>query len=277
MSIFVPLIFLAASIPAMPPAPIGEEFPALSGGPAPIIFEFTDYGGTKSALKAKVTPESVQNWCGNWHPSDTSCAQSYGDDGGRVYEASANCETGDLQTDGKHYLFDGPDTKSKNFYGYPGVRDSDTGKRVADTAMDRTLGAMWLQLCPFGWPYRDVPVTQTFRTEDRYGEPIGHNGSLMFNNQKQHIIVYEEPKASIAGAIKPNTVLVHGWEVPNEWFSGVAYTFKKGCDPAPYLVNGHYQSGNLTLLGKAPIREGCNIVGYSNKSPNAKLVFDLSE
>ncbi|MNE77864.1 hypothetical protein D3C80_1742180 [compost metagenome] len=66
--------------------------------------------------------------------------------------------------------------------------------------------------------------------------------------------------------------------MPNEWLSGVAYTYKKGCEPAPYLVSGHFNgSAKLTLQGKAPVREGCTVVGYSNKSPNAKLVFDLFE
>lgn len=274
------LVFLAATIPALPPAPVGDEFPVASQVPTPIIFEFTDYGGTNSKMKARVTPKSAQDWCANWYPSNKSCASSAVDDGGQTYEARANCEMGDLWTDGKHYIFDGPDTQSKNFYGYPGVRDAETGQRVgkSDADKDRLLGAMWLQLCPMGWPYKDVPVNQTFKSDDRYGEFIGHNGSLMFNHQKQHIIVYSEPKPAIAGSIKPDTVLVRGWAVPNEWFSGIAYTFKKGCEPAPYRVSGHLNGGpNLTLQGKAPIREGCDVVGYSDKSPNAKLTFELFE
>ncbi|MBB2711959.1 hypothetical protein N2597_19840 [Rhizobium sophoriradicis] len=121
-----------------------------------------------------------------------------------MYEARADCETGDLWTEGKHYRFEGPETESKDFYGYISMKDTETGKRVGMSNADRgrEFGAMWLKLCPFGWPYNDIPVQRTFATEDRYGEFMGHNGSLMFHHQKQHIIVYSQPKASIAGSIK---------------------------------------------------------------------------
>jgi hypothetical protein len=100
----------------------------------------------------------------------------------------------------------------------------------------------------------------------------------MFHHQKQHIIVYSEPKPSIAGTVKPETVLFRGWVVPNEWLSGVAYTFKKGCDPAPYLVTGQDNgSFELTLRGKAPVREGCKVIGYSDKGSNSTLVFQRGE
>ncbi|PDV85949.1 hypothetical protein CO652_23855 [Rhizobium sp. H4] len=197
-----------------------------------------------------------------------------------MYEARADCETGDLWTEGKHYRFEGPETESKDFYGYISMKDTETGKRVGMSNADRghEFGAMWLKLCPVGWPYNDIPVQRTFATADRYGEFMGHNVSLMFHHQKQHIFVYSQPKASIAGSIKPETVVFRGWSVPNEWISGIAYIFKKGRDPAPYLVSG-YDNGSLqlTLQGKAPIRDGCNVVGYSDKSPNAKLVFDRGE
>jgi hypothetical protein len=279
MSFLSSLVLLASTIPSMPSPPIGDEFPWNSKAVAPIIFEFSDYGGKNSTMKAKITPESIQSWCGNWHPGDASCAASREVDG-KVYEARADCETGDLWTEGKHYRFDGPETESKDFYGYISMKDTETGKRVGMSNADRgrEFGAMWLKLCPVGWPYNGIPVQRTFATEDRYGEFMGHNGSLIFHHQKQHIIVYSQPKASIAGSIKPETVLFRGWSVPNEWISGVAYTFKKGCDPAPYLVSG-YDNGSLrlTLQGKAPVRDGCNVVGYSDKSPNAKLVFDRGE
>ncbi len=283
MTIFAPLVFLAAAIPAMPPAPIGDEYPLFEQTTTAIITEATDYGGTKSTIKAKVTPESAKSWCGNWHPGQKNCvSDALESSADHVYEASANCATGDLWTEGKHLLFDGPETDNHNFEGYVGVKDAATAKRLgmSDSDRGREFGSLWLKLCPFGWPYNTVPVNQTFKlgpNDDKYGESIGHNGSLMFNHQRQHVIVYAAPKPSLSGTVTEDTVLVRGWEVPNEWFSGVAYTYKKGCDPAPYLVSGHYQGGNLTLTGKAPVREGCNVVGYNAKTPNAKLVFDLSE
>lgn len=58
---------------------------------------------------------------------------------------------------------------------------------------------------------------------------------------------------------------------------GMAFSFKKGCEPTPSHVEGYFQtdSDKLVLTGKAPVREGCKVVGYSEKSPNARLVFDL--
>jgi len=281
MPLLSSLIILAATIPAMPPAPIGDEYPLYRQQTTAIITEAADYGGTKSTLKARVTPESAKTWCENWYPELKGCVEgSLGDND--VYEATANCETGDLSTSGKHYMFDGPETKDHNFEGYVGVKDTVTGKRVgmSDAEGGAILGALWLKLCPMGWPYKAVPVAQTFSlgpNDERYGQYMGHNQSMMFNHQRQHIVVYAQPKPSLAGTIVDDTVLLRGWEVPNEWFSGVAYTYKKGCAPAPYFVSGHYQGAGLTLTGKAPIREGCNVVGYSDKSPNAKLVFDLAE
>ena len=284
MSISVSLFLLASTIPAMPPAPIGEEYPLFRQTTTAIITDAADYGGTKSTLKAKVTPESAKSWCENWHPNRPNCvADALEGPSSRVYEATANCETGDLWTNGgKHYIFDGPETRDTNFYGYVGVKDAETGKRLgmSDADSGAEFGSLWLRLCPMGWPYKTVSVSETFKLgpdDEKYGQHIGHNGSLMFNHQRQHVIVYEDPKKSLAGTVSEGTVLVRGWEVPNEWFSGVAYTYKKGCAPAPYLVSGHYQGGNLTLLGKAPVREGCDVVGYSDKSPNAKLIFDFAE
>ncbi|UHS59194.1 hypothetical protein [Agrobacterium vaccinii] len=283
MSFLVSLAFLSAASHSMPPPPIGEEYPLFRQATTAIITEAFDYGGTTSKIRAKVTPNSAKGWCDNWYPSDKDCVSSaLQSSSHQVYEASANCETGDLRTEGKHYLFDGPETKNENFQGYVGVRDAVTGKRLGFSDAERggEFGSLWLKLCPMGWPYKTLPVSPTFAIgpkDDLYGESLGHNGSVMFNHQRQHIIVYAQPKPSLNASIKEGTVLVRGWEVPNEWFSGVAYTYKKGCDPAPYFVSGHYQGIKLVLSGKAPVREGCLVVGYSEKSPNAKLVFDLAE
>ena len=279
MSSLFTIVLLASSLPSMPPPPIGDELPWNPKAPAPIIFEFADYGGTNSTMRAKITQQSIESWCGAWQPNDTSCAVGHEIDE-TVYEARANCLTGDLWVDGRHLVFDGPEKEDKDFYGYVALKDAVTGKHVgmSNAARGREYGAMWLKLCPMGWPYKSVPVHLKFETEERYGESMGHNGSAMFYHQKQHIIVYSEPKPSIAGTVAPETVLFRGWAVPNEWLSGVAYTFKKGCDPAPYLVSG-YDNGSfqLTLRGKAPVREGCKVIGFSSKSSNASLDFERGE
>jgi len=60
----------------------------------------------------------------------------------------------------------------------------------------------------------------------------------------------------------------------------MAYAFKKGCEPAAYWVEGFFENekpGKLILSGEAPIWDGCNVKGYTAKTKNAKLVFDLTE
>ena len=102
-----------------------------------------------------------------------------------------------------------------------------------------------------------------------------HNGSVM--EIRDDRILYAEPKASLRGVVKPGTVLVEGkWS--GDRFSGTAYAFKKGCPPAPYAVSGAKveRPGQLDLVlrGDGPIRKGCNVVGHSERSPHARLVFE---
>lgn len=288
MPSFILLSVALATLPAMPPAPIGEAFPGHPRMPSAIIYEFTDMGGTKSSVKAKVTLQSARDWCENWRAGTgedmAQCAKArLGAEGERVYEATANCQTGDLEVDGKAYRFNGPDNTSEFFAGYVSVTDAETGQQVPMTtaAGGVELGSKWLTLCPLGMPYDALPVGEKFTLrpdEHLFGEVIGHNGSLMFHHENQHVIVYSDPKPSIASLIKPDTILFRGWHVTGEWVSGIAYTFKKGCAPAPYLVSGHVQgSSQLILKGAAPVREGCAVVRYSDKGANATLTFDLPE
>lgn len=102
-----------------------------------------------------------------------------------------------------------------------------------------------------------------------------HNGSEMELTDTK--IIYSQPKASLRGVVKPGTVLVQGkWN--GDRFTGTAYAFKKGCAPAPYPVSGTKveKPGQLDLVlrGAGPIRKGCEVVGYSDKSPHTRLVFD---
>lgn len=280
-------LFLAAVLPAMPPAPIGDIFPTASKSPNAIIFEFTDYGGTKSTAKAKVTPESALSWCGSWQPgSDKQMKQCASvvvkDEADRVYSATANCQTGDLWSGDQHYVFNGADRSSQFFANYVSVKDVATGKPVGMSNAEggSFLGAQWLTLCPLGFPYDQLPVTPTYKPGDNEilsGEHMGHNGSTVFFHDNRHIFTYADLKPSLAGTIAPDTVLFRGWHVAGEWISGVAYAFRKNCQPAPYLVSGRYDNNTglkVILTGKAPVRHGCEVVAYSNDVPNAKLVFE---
>ncbi|MBJ3785449.1 hypothetical protein [Devosia sediminis] len=117
---------------------------------------------------------------------------------------------------------------------------------------------------------------------------IDHNGSLMWHDAAQGVLYYDRPKASLDGLVERGTVLFQGapWSFEGEFsMSGTAYTFRKGCAPAPYHVEGGLVPGadpsmpdRIVLRGASPKREqgGCAVVGYTHDSPNAELVFQLN-
>ena len=120
------------------------------------------------------------------------------------------------------------------------------------------------------------------------GMPFDHNGSMMLVNPDKGMIVYLEPKRSIAKTIKPGTVLFRGkpWNMDGDTsglvLDGLAFTFKRGCDAAGYTVRGRFslQFGmrQFELEGPAPVRakKGCAVPYYDIASPNATLTFDLA-
>lgn len=64
----------------------------------------------------------------------------------------------------------------------------------------------------------------------------------------------------------------------NMLVGGIAYSFKKGCEPAPYRVYGGYdERANLVLKGAAPVwtSKGCEISGNSTDAPGSTLVFEM--
>ena len=100
-----------------------------------------------------------------------------------------------------------------------------------------------------------------------------HNGSQMLleANGNQRIITYLVPRRGISA--QPGQLLFQG--VRNgRFYSGTAYTFRRGCSPAPYQVSGRISSEHrIVLRGASPKRQGCRVVGYSNSSSNSRLVF----
>ena len=109
-----------------------------------------------------------------------------------------------------------------------------------------------------------------------------HNGSLMLVDYKNGIIAYKSPKKSIRGTISPGQVLFKGrpWDYfeTGRPIDGIAYVFKKGCNPAPYKVKGQPEGTwhTFVLRGAAPVRKkgSCKIERYSLTSPNAELRFE---
>jgi hypothetical protein len=89
---------------------------------------------------------------------------------------------------------------------------------------------------------------------------------------------YAKPKPSLAAAgVKEDTVLFEGIYEGNR-IVGTAYAFKSGCAPAPYDVIGWEQGKEIILRGPGPVRSksGCDVIGYSAKSPHAELKFTYS-
>ena len=282
-SIVAATIAAAISISALlPPAPEGQLL-SLGAKSAPAtIFEWSDYGGTASKARARVSAESARVQCEAFiDPARVSeCADAKPDS--TVYTVEANCQTGELWSiDGRKYQFDGRIYGEADWAnGWMGFKDAATGRRVGtDNASGGiTLASQWVTLCPLGLPYDQLPLKAAIpRSETTYmGMNVVHNDSWMYYDQASSTIIYQEPKASISGSVKPGAVLFRGWIVPYGPMRGIAYTFKKGCPPAPYLVEGYDQHGlELILEGAAPIRKGCDVVGYTKKSPHAKLVFHL--
>ena len=120
------------------------------------------------------------------------------------------------------------------------------------------------------------------------GMPFDHNGSMMLVNPDRGMIVYLEPKKSIARTIKPGTVLFRGkpWNMDGDTaplvLEGIAFTFKRGCDAAGYNVRGRFSLDfgmrQFELQGASPVRAkgGCDVRYYDVAGKNAKLVFDLA-
>lgn len=108
------------------------------------------------------------------------------------------------------------------------------------------------------------------------GTAFDHNRSVMRVYPHDGVIAYDEPKPAVRDVVRSGTVLFRGLTFTEGGrIEGTAFAFKKGCPPAPYPVTGGYSRDNatITLRGAGPIRKGCDVVGYSEKSPHAVLRF----
>jgi hypothetical protein len=106
-----------------------------------------------------------------------------------------------------------------------------------------------------------------------------HNGSQMrlALAGSQVEIRYAVPKPSLAVAgVGPGTLLFLGKLGADNRLEGQAFTFKRNCAPAPYVVSGVVQGAEFFLTGFAPQRAriGCAIIGYSEQSGHAVLAFE---
>ncbi|CAN7338663.1 hypothetical protein [Neorhizobium sp. LjRoot104] len=257
--------------------------------------------GTANAhILAEMTRKDASDYCSNWFLGRgkaviNDCIKTSLDGDNTKAEISADCDAGSL-TDprGRKFTFAGAWDKHDDIRAPGRFRFKDeTGTIVEpnNAAGGLTLAHLWTTLCPQGFPTldtefnpyvkkRDFALASTKDTDHPLNnslniEPFIHNDSFMHVSYRYGLITYHDPKPSIAGTIPPNTLLFQGRIEHMGEAIGVAYTFKKGCEPAPYFVIGYYhaQTSTYFLHGKAPLRSktNCDIIGYSDKSPNATL------
>jgi hypothetical protein len=88
-------------------------------------------------------------------------------------------------------------------------------------------------------------------------------------------ITYNHPRHGLP--VAQGTLLFRGVR-DGARYSGIAYTFKAGCPPAPYAVTGVKDPKKelIVMTGNAPRRDpiSCDVIGESAQSGSAKLVFD---
>ncbi|MCC8957611.1 hypothetical protein H8B02_30520 [Bradyrhizobium sp. Pear77] len=106
--------------------------------------------------------------------------------------------------------------------------------------------------------------------------PIFHNGSRGIITRDKGIVEirYETPRSGLP--VKEGTVLFSGrWDEHGN-YEGVAYTFKRGCDPAPYRVTGKDAGPGIILTGIPPRRDphGCAVIGTNATVKHSRLVFE---
>ena len=267
------------------PSFAAEYLPVHPKEPGAAIFERGGLGDDQSWAKARVEKSDAEDWCGNWQPGSplADCAADVMENqNGKVFEARADCRSGNLTSvDGVDYLYDGIWETGDMWHGYSRWKDAKTGKIIGTDNADGgiTLSAQWSELCPYGAPLAKQPLKAVLGEDDfsGIGDIWDHNGSVIYMDPRMGIISYRTPKKSIATTTAENQVLFRGTIHPDGPIHGMAYTFKKGCEPAPYLVDGYRSSGDLkiVLTGAAPKRDGCKVVGYTKDSPNAKLTFKI--
>lgn len=107
--------------------------------------------------------------------------------------------------------------------------------------------------------------------------PVFHNGSrFIFTRDRGKVeIRYETPKPNVP--VSEGTILFSGKYDSRGYYAGTAYTFKRGCKPAPYHVVGKDAGPGIILVGAAPRRytNSCDVVGETTSGPNAKLIFEF--
>ena len=244
--------------------PIGRDNPDYR------IFESSGLATENAKASARMTKESVLEWCDANRPEEDKdeCVGNYMVD--TVYQASANCKTGLLtDTDGEQYQYLGKETKDANWLGYPTFKDA-KGKKVPMSYAGGGIGvaAMWWTLCPNVTPYDIQPLKTKLEKSD-----FSKNTKSGTLDGKKVIVDYGKGVISDTG----NNVLFRGTIIKNGPIVGIFYKQAEGCDAVPYIVEGHTNTDQksrkiLSLAGAEPSLEGCKVVG---KKENFQMTVTL--
>jgi hypothetical protein len=114
---------------------------------------------------------------------------------------------------------------------------------------------------------------------------VEHNGSLMMltiSDRGVAEIRYDTPRPRLPVA-KGALLFTGQYDRNAHFYVGVAFVYKRGCDPVPYSVQGSDSSGAIVLVGSPPVRDShsCAINEYTpitndniDHGKNVKLIFN---
>jgi hypothetical protein len=279
------------------------------------ISSSTGIGTANAVVEGKLTEEEAKDHCENFRPMDSAeetrqCVDGLLREYDKTYRITADCVAGKITTVyGDSFTYAGERTRVRETES-PHVtlwKDAD-GKVLPSGPLDYGLLVTqnWSAVC--GRNFKAAAVAQTSpsarpsksigagtalwtvgpRPDGFDGLAYTHNGSMMYVDERHCEIRYDVPKKAIAGTVKPGTVLFRGTfrdlesDPANGYMrstvSGTAFVFKKGCAPAPYAVEGTYDSTTITMTGRAPERDrnSCRILELTDDSPHAVLKFEFS-
>lgn len=106
--------------------------------------------------------------------------------------------------------------------------------------------------------------------------PMYHNGSQFVITKDKGVVQirYVTPRKGLP--VKEDQILFSGTTDGRGNYQGTAYTFKRGCEPAPYAVTGKDADPGIILTGLSPRRDpnGCAVIGNSANAKHSRLVFE---
>lgn len=143
------------------------------------------------------------------------------------------------------------------------------------------VAAVLASLCATAYSYA---FEADFKTTSSFAEwsdeiSIAH---VVQNFRTVTILYRGRPDGSSANSfigragVNPGTTLFKGVR-RGPFVNGIAYFFRSGCPPVPYLMQGKFEgSYKLSLSGRAPLirdRVSCAVWYYTSKLRNANLTF----